>query len=481
MNQFKISALRVSREIQEGKKTVEETVDGCLKKIRENSKLNSFITIASEKELQDRAEQVSQELGNHMEFKPLAGTVVAVKDNLCTQGILTTCGSKMLESFVPDYSATVVRQMEDAGMILIGKTNMDEFAMGNTSENSYFGPVGHPWLEGCIPGGSSGGSAAAVAAGQCHLALGTDTGGSVRQPAALCDVVGIKPTYGSISRYGLIAYASSMDQVGILGNYVEDCAVLLEILREKDRKDGTSVYRPKESFQEKMKLPVQGMRIGVISSWKEDPSVKEAADILEKSGAKILEVSLEHQKLLIPVYYTLASAEASSNLSRFDGMKYGYRAKAEGLQKMYEDSRKEGLGKEVQRRILLGNYVLSAKNYEDSYVQAQKGRRLIKEAYDQIWKRCDVLLTPVTADSMICQSAKKMEPWMSYQQDLYTVGANLTGCPAMSLPMGRTLQGFPKSVQLMADQWMESVMLQAAYTLEQYLQTQGGWEHAGRL
>ena len=408
------------------------------------------------------------------EFRsPLAGIPYAVKDNLCTAGIRTTCGSKMLEHFVPAYDAAVVEKMKAAGAVLIGKTNMDEFAFGSSTETSFFGPTRNPADPSRTPGGSSGGSAAAVASGEAMMALGTDTGGSVRQPASHCGVVGTKPTYGAVSRWGLIAYASSMDTVGTLTRSVADAATLLDILVGEDERDSTSLPHPRPGFTDALTEDVRGLRIGIpadlLGTDISDPvaaSLEDAAKALEEAGAIVERFEVGLVDYLVPTYYLIAMAEASSNLERFDGVKYGYRTASPGsLSDLYQKSRAEAFGEEVKRRIMLGTYVLSSGFYDEYYLKALKVRRLIKDAYDRAFQKYDCILTP-TAPTTAPLLGEKPDPISVYESDLFTVSANLTGCPAVSVPWNRDEKGLPIGTQLMADVFCEGKMLRAAQTLE---------------
>ena len=388
---------------------------------------------------------------------------------------LTTCSSKMLEKFISSYSATAVERLEEEGAIIIGKTNMDEFAMGSTTETSYYGETKNPWDLERVPGGSSGGSAAAVAAEEVPYALGSDTGGSIRQPAGFCGVTGIKPTYGRVSRYGLIAYGSSLEQIGPMGKDVTDCATILEILVAKDEKDSTNIERTETDFTEALKRDVKGMRIGIPKDYlaKElHEEVKEkvlaAANLLKQEGAYIEEFDLGLVEYAIPAYYIIASAEASSNLERFDGVKYGYRnMEAEGLHQMYKHTRSDGFGKEVKRRIMVGSYVLSSGYYDQYYLKALKVKAKIKQAFDQAFEKYDVILGPVAPTTAPKLGENLNDPIQMYLADIYTVSANLAGLPAMSIPCGVDKDGLPIGLHLMANCVEEKKLLQVAYTYEQ--------------
>lgn len=436
-------------------------------------KYHCYISLQKEQAFA-RALQVEKELlEGHYTESFLAGIPFAVKDNLCTKGILTTCGSKILEQFQPIYHATAVERLQEAGAILIGKTNMDEFAMGSTTENSYFGVTKNPHNPAYVPGGSSGGSAAAVAAGEAVFALGTDTGGSIRQPAAFCGVTGIKPTYGTVSRYGLIAYASSFDQIGPIAKTAEDCAIVLEAIAGADKKDATCTRKRHLHYTEKLGMPLTGMRIGIVKEYFDmgvQPEVSEAilatAKQLQEQGAVIEEIHLPHLSYAVPAYYILACAEASSNLSRYDGVKYGYRSvNRKDLHMMYEATRTEGLGEEVQRRILLGTFVMSAGYYEDYYCQAQKIRTMLKQSCEQALEHVDVLLAPVAPTTAPLLGRSLLNPLEMYQADVCTVLANLTGLPAMSVPCGVDKNSLPIGMQLIGKAWDEKTLFQVAHIL----------------
>ena len=468
-----LTAAELSERIRRGDIGVQEALEAVLDRIGEREeRLHCYLTInrdgarARARDLQKRR-SAGETLG------PLAGVPIAVKDNLCTKGMRTTCGSKMLEGFIPPYNATAVQNLQAADAILIGKTNMDEFAMGNTTELSYYGKTVNPWQEDHSAGGSSGGSAAAVASGECFAALGTDTGGSVRQPAAHCGVVGIKPTYGTVSRYGLIAYCSSMDQVGPVTKDVRDGALLLGVISSHDPQDATSLHRNVVTAPADLEKGVEGLKIGILRDGLEkdlDPEIADAvftaARMLKERGAVLEEVGSGLSKYLVPAYYTIACAEASSNLERYDGMKYGLQIQGDDLQETYRKTRTAGFGAEVRRRILLGTFALSEGYYEEYYLTALKMRRLIKEAYEKIFQQCDVLLGPVTP----CIAPKLGEinddPVANYLADVYTVSANLTGMPAMSVPCGMHSMGLPMGIQFTAAPLQEKKLLLAGRALE---------------
>ncbi len=404
----------------------------------------------------------------------MAGVPVAIKDNLCTEGILTTCSSKILENFVPVYTAEAVAKLEEAGAIILGKTNMDEFAMGSTTETSAFGVTRNPHNPQHVPGGSSGGSCAAVAAGECSCALGSDTGGSIRQPSSFCGVTGIKPTYGTVSRYGLIAYGSSLDQIGPVAKDVTDCAVILEIIAGHDSKDSTSISRESYDFTSALVDDVKGMRIGLPRDYFSEgldeevkTAVYKAAEMLREKGAIVEEFELGLVDYAIPAYYVIASAEASSNLERFDGVKYGYRAKeSEGLHNMYKVTRSEGFGPEVKRRIMLGSFVLSSGYYDAYYLKALRTKALIKKEFDKAFKTYDVILGPTAPTTAPKLGESLSDPLKMYLGDIYTISVNLAGLPGISLPCGKDSKGLPIGLQMIGDCFKENNIIRAAYAYE---------------
>lgn len=425
-----------------------------------NRDINAFITI---KEIKEETNTGGR----------LADIKIAVKDNICVKGVRNTCGSRMLENFIPHYSATAVERMLAEGAIIVGKTNMDEFGMGSSTTTSYFGPTGNPVDSNYIAGGSSGGSAAAVAADLCNMALGSDTGGSIRQPAAYCGVVGLKPTFGTVSRYGLVAYASSLEQIGPIAKNVEDCVKLLEVIAGYDEKDSTSISRGDYNFSDALSENVKGMRIGVPAEYFTEDlqpeirrAVMDAVKVLEAKGAVVEECHLKYVEEAPMVYYVIACAQASSNLARFDGVKYGYRvSEYKDLQDMYEGTREDGFGEEVKRRIKLGEFVLSSGFYEEYYLKALRVNRLIKEQFDQCFDKYDAIISPVTKSgpSKIHEEHDNIK---MYMDDLYTVPANLCGFPAISVPFGVDNHGFPIGVQIMSDCFKEKNIIRLAYTLE---------------
>ena len=400
---------------------------------------------------------------------------VAIKDNMCTKGLLTTCSSKILYNFVPTYTAEAVLNLEKAGAVILGKTNMDEFAMGSTTETSAYGVTKNPWNTGHVPGGSSGGSCAAVAAEECSYALGSDTGGSIRQPSSFCGVTGIKPTYGTVSRYGLIAYGSSLDQIGPIAKDVTDCATILEAIASHDVKDSTSVQREDYDFTSALVDDVRGMKIGIPRDYFGDgldPEVKVAvlgaAKKLEEKGAIVEEFDLSLVEYAIPAYYVIACAEASSNLARFDGVKYGYRTEQyDGLHNMYKKTRSEGFGAEAKRRIMLGSFVLSSGYYDAYYLKALRTKALIKQAFDKAFEKYDVILGPAAPTTAPKLGASLSDPLKMYLGDIYTISVNLAGLPGITLPCGTDQSGLPIGLQLIGDCFAEKKIIRAAYTYEQ--------------
>ena len=407
------------------------------------------------------------------EHNPLTGIPIAQKDIFCAEGWRTTCGSKMLENFIAPYNATVIQNFNDVGAGNLGKTNMDEFAMGSSNETSYFGPVKNPWNLNCVPGGSSGGSASAVAARLAPAATGTDTGGSIRQPASLCGFTGLKPTYGLVSRYGMIAFASSLDQAGPMAPSAEDCAMRLNTMASHDHKDSTSIDHKKEDYTTCLSNSVQGLKIGIPKEFFGDgldasvqKIIEEALDKYKKLGAELVDISLPNSDLAIPVYYVIAPAEASSNLSRYDGVRYGYRTKEyDDLMDMYFKTRQEGFGEEVKRRILIGTYVLSAGYYDAYYLKAQKIRRLISNDFKQAFKKCDVIMGPSAPSVAFGSEEKKEDPLAMYLQDIYTISTNLAGLPAMSIPAGLS-NDLPVGLQLIGNYFEEGRLLNIAHQFQ---------------
>lgn len=478
-----MTAVELAAAIKAGKTTAVEATEAVLSLMEErDEQLNCYVTVDKDKALaQARAVQQKIEAGELT--GPLAGVPVAIKDNMCTEGMLTTCSSRILGNFVPTFSAEAVLNLEKAGAIILGKTNMDEFAMGSTTETSAYGVTRNPWNTEHVPGGSSGGSAAAVAAGECFYALGSDTGGSIRQPASFCGVVGMKPTYGTVSRYGLIAYGSSLDQIGPLAKDVTDCATILEVLASHDEKDSTSVVREDIDFTSALVDDVKGMRIGIPNDYfgeglneEVKTAVLQAAKVLEEKGAIVERFDLSLVDYAIPAYYTIAAAEASSNLERFDGIKYGYRTpEYEGLHNMYKKSRSEGFGAEVKRRIMLGSFVLSSGYYDAYYLKALKVKALIKKAFDEAFAKYDVILGPVAPTTAPKLGESLADPIQMYLGDIYTIAVNLAGLPGISLPCGQDGKGLPIGLQLIGDCFQEKKLIQTAYTYEK---ARGAFPHA---
>ncbi len=474
MNILEYSAVELSTIIKEGKITAVEAMKAVIAQIDEKeSTINAYVTIDKERALQ-AATNVQKKIEKGELTGALAGVPVAIKDNMCTEGMLTTCSSKILKNFIPTFSAEAVLNLEKAGVVIIGKTNMDEFAMGSTTETSAYGITRNPWNTDHVPGGSSGGSAAAVAAGECLFALGSDTGGSIRQPASFCGVVGLKPTYGTVSRYGLIAYASSFDQIGPLTKNVTDCATVMEVLASHDTKDSTSIKRDDTNFTAALIDDVKGMKIGIPRDYLGEGldievknAVLTAAKKLAARDAIIEEFDLSFVDYAIPTYYTIAAAEASSNLERFDGIKYGYRTKSfEKLHDMYKKTRSEGFGAEVKRRIMLGAFVLSSGYYDAYYLKALKVKAMIKKVFDEAFAKYDLILGPVAPTTAPKLGESLADPLKMYLGDIYTISVNLVGLPGISLPCGTDAKGLPIGLQFIADRFQEKKLIQAAYTYE---------------
>lgn len=469
-----MSALELGKSIREGKISVSEAAESCLEQIRRKEPDISAFLFVDEDGLKQRVKEVEEGIRQGRYTSPLAGVPVAVKDNICTRGMKTTCASRMLENFVPQYDAEAVKRLEEAGMIIVGKTNMDEFAMGSTSETSYFQTTKNPWNTKHVPGGSSGGSCAAVSAGEVWMALGSDTGGSIRQPASYCGVTGLKPTYGRVSRYGLIAYASSLDQIGPIGRNVKDCEAFYDVIAGKDEKDASSSPVPVETAVWKEKEDLTGVRIGIPREYLgegTDPQVKhaieKAAALMEEHGAFVEWFSLKMTEYVIPAYYIIACAEASSNLERFDGVKYGYRsADVQELHEMYKKSRQEGFGEEVKRRILLGSFVLSSGYYDAYYLKALKTKALIKHELDMAFQKYDCILAPASPSAAPELGTSLKDPLKMYLSDIDTVAVNLAGLPAICLPCGMDSQGLPIGMQLIGDCFQEKKILETAAVYE---------------
>ena len=475
MGLLDLTAVELAGQIKSGKTTAVEAMEAVIANIdSKEEELNCYVTFDREAAL-SAAKEAQKKIEAGELTGPLAGVPIAIKDNMCTEGVLTTCSSKILGNFIPQFSSEAVKRIEEAGAVVIGKTNMDEFAMGSTTETSAYGPTKNPWNTEHVPGGSSGGSAAAVAANECFCALGSDTGGSIRQPASYCGVVGMKPTYGTVSRYGLIAYGSSLDQIGPLCKDVTDCATIMEVIASHDKKDSTSVERKDTDFTSVLVDDVAGMRIGIPRDYFGeglDPQVKEAvlsaAEVLKSKGAIVEEFDLSLVEYAIPTYYTIAAAEASSNLERFDGVKYGFRAKDyDGLHSMYKKTRSEGFGPEVKRRIMLGSFVLSSGYYDAYYLKALRVKAMIKKAFDEAFAKYDVILGPVAPTTAPKLGSSLADPIKMYLGDIYTISVNLAGLPGISVPCGKDDNGLPIGVQLIGDCFNEKKLIQTAYAYEQ--------------
>lgn len=475
MGLLDLTAVELAGQVKSGKTTAVEAMEAVIANIdSKEEELNCYVTFDREAAL-SAAKEAQKKIEAGELTGPLAGVPIAIKDNMCTEGVLTTCSSKILGNFIPQFSSEAVKRIEEAGAVVIGKTNMDEFAMGSTTETSAYGPTKNPWNTEHVPGGSSGGSAAAVAANECFCALGSDTGGSIRQPASYCGVVGMKPTYGTVSRYGLIAYGSSLDQIGPLCKDVTDCATIMEVIASHDKKDSTSVERKDTDFTSALVDDVAGMRIGIPRDYFGeglDPQVKEAvlsaAEVLKSKGAIVEEFDLSLVEYAIPTYYTIAAAEASSNLERFDGVKYGFRAKDyDGLHSMYKKTRSEGFGPEVKRRIMLGSFVLSSGYYDAYYLKALRVKAMIKKAFDEAFAKYDVILGPVAPTTAPKLGSSLADPIKMYLGDIYTISVNLAGLPGISVPCGKDDNGLPIGVQLIGDCFNEKKLIQTAYAYEQ--------------
>lgn len=474
MDIMSMTAVELGKKIKAKEVSVVEATKAALARIEAlESDINAFVSYDAESAIK-QAEEIQAKIDKGELTGPLAGVPVAIKDNMCTAGTKTTCSSHILDNFVPTFTATAVEKLMEAGAVIIGKTNMDEFAMGSTTETSYFGATRNPWDLNRVPGGSSGGSAAAVAAEEVPYALGSDTGGSIRQPAAFCGITGIKPTYGRVSRYGLIAYGSSLDQIGPLAKDVTDCATILEVICQHDDKDSTSYKDAASDFTSALVDDVKGMRIGIPRDYFAegiDADVKEnvlaAAKALEAKGAIVEEFDLGMVEYAIPAYYIIASAEASSNLERFDGVKYGYRtSEFTDLHNMYKKTRSEGFGAEVKRRIMLGSFVLSSGYYDAYYVKALKTKALIKQAFDKAFEKYDVILGPVAPTTALKCGESLSDPIKMYLGDIYTVSVNLAGLPGISLPCGYDKDGMPVGLQLLGQTFDEKSIIRAAYAFE---------------
>lgn len=475
MDLLKLTAVELGKKIQAKETNAVEAVQAVLAQIdKMDDTIHSYVTVDKEGAM-ERAQKVQKQIEEGAINGPLAGVPVAIKDNMCTEGILTTCSSKILENFYPTYTAEAVLNLEKAGAIVVGKTNMDEFAMGSTTETSAYGVTRNPWNTEHVPGGSSGGSCTAVSANECFFALGSDTGGSIRQPSSFCGVTGIKPTYGTVSRYGLIAYGSSLDQIGPVAKDVTDCATILETIASYDKKDSTSYKRDSYDFTSALVDDVKGMKIGIPKGYFGEGLDKEVSDAvmaaakeLEKKGAILEEFDLGLIDYAIPAYYVIADAEASSNLARFDGVKYGYRAEDyNGLHNMYKKTRSEGFGAEVKRRIMLGSFVLSSGYYDAYYLKALRTKALIKQEFDKAFSKYDMILGPAAPTTAPKIGSSLSDPIKMYLGDIYTISVNLAGLPGISVPCGVDSKGLPIGVQLIGDCFQEKKILRAAYAFEQ--------------
>ena len=473
MELYALTIHELQDKLRAGEITAAQLAESVFKRIDAVEKdVRAYITPMRETALAEakRADEAIQK----GEIKALTGIPIAIKDVCCTKGVRTTCGSKILQNFVPPYDATVVEKLRAAGAVFTGKTNMDEFAMGSSTENSYFGATRNPWDLARIPGGSSGGSAAAVAAEECIASIGSDTGGSIRQPAALCGVVGLKPTYGRVSRYGLVAFASSLDQIGPFTRDVEDAAIMMNVIAGYDPKESTSVPEEVPDYRSFLGKGIEGWKIGIPKEYfiegidpEVEAAVRQAIKVVEGAGATCVPVSLPHTQYCLAVYYIVAPAEASSNLARYDGVKYGYRSEGNrDLLEMYKKSRSEGFGAEVKRRIMIGTYALSSGYYDAYYKKASQVRGLIKRDFDEAFGKCDVLLTPTTPTPAFKIGEKTDDPMQMYLSDIFTISTNLAGIPGISVPCGFTASGLPMGVQFLAGHFQEGRLFQCASAYE---------------
>lgn len=470
----KLTAVSLGKKIKEKEISVREALDAVFAQIDQTEdRYHAYVTLDKEGAYK-QADAVQEKIDKGELTGALVGVPVAIKDNMCTKGLLTTCSSKILENYIPTYTASAVQNLTDAGCVIIGKTNMDEFAMGSTTETSYYGVTRNPHNPDHVPGGSSGGSAAAVALNECFFALGSDTGGSIRQPSAFCGITGMKPTYGTVSRYGLIAYGSSLDQIGPMTKNVTDCAAVLETIASYDKKDSTSMKREKYDFTSALVRDVKGLRIGLPKDYFGeglDSEVKaaifKAAETFRRMGAIVEEFDLGLVQYAIPAYYIIASAEASSNLERFDGVKYGYRTKEySDLHSMYKKTRSEGFGSEVKRRIMLGSFVLSSGYYDAYYLKALKTKALIKQEFDKAFEKYDIILAPAAPTTAPLLGSSLQDPIKMYLSDIYTISANLAGIPGLSIPCGKDKMGLPIGMQLLGGCFQEKTLLCAGFAYE---------------
>lgn len=470
----KLTAVSLGKKIKEKEISVREALDAVFAQIDQTEdRYHAYVTLDKEGAYK-QADAVQEKIDKGELTGALAGVPVAIKDNMCTKGLLTTCSSKILENYIPTYTASAVQNLTDAGCVIIGKTNMDEFAMGSTTETSYYGVTRNPHNPDHVPGGSSGGSAAAVALNECFFALGSDTGGSIRQPSAFCGITGMKPTYGTVSRYGLIAYGSSLDQIGPMTKNVTDCTAVLETIASYDKKDSTSMKREEYDFTSALVRDVKGLRIGLPKDYFGDgldsevkAAIFKAAETFKRMGAIVEEFDLGLVQYAIPAYYIIASAEASSNLERFDGVKYGYRTKEYGdLHSMYKKTRSEGFGSEVKRRIMLGSFVLSSGYYDAYYLKALKTKALIKQEFDKAFEKYDIILAPAAPTTAPLLGSSLQDPIKMYLSDIYTISANLAGIPGLSIPCGKDNKGLPIGMQLLGGCFQEKTLLRAGFAYE---------------
>ena len=475
MDITKLTVHELQEKLQKDELTSEEIVKAYVDRINDKEKdVNAFVTTLCDEAL-EKAKEIDEKKKNGEKLSSLAGIPIGIKDNMCTKGVKTTCSSRMLENFISPYNATVVEKLNDENLIDLGKLNMDEFAMGASTEYSYFKKTSNPWKLSTVPGGSSGGSAAAVAADLVPWALGSDTGGSIRQPSSFCGVVGLKPTYGLVSRYGLVAFASSLDQIGPITKDVRDAAMLLNIIAGHDERDSTSYDVPKKDYTKALKNDVKGLKIGIPKEYfgegineEVKEKLEEAIAIYKKLGAEVEEFSLDIAEYALATYYIIACAEASSNLGRFDGIRYGYRTENyTNLRELYRNSRSEGFGPEVKRRIILGTYVLSSGYYDAYYKKAQQVRTLVKKEFDKAFAKYDVLLTPTSPTVAFDIGSKSNNPLEMYLADICTVSVNIAGLPGISIPCGVNSEGMPIGMQLIGNKFAEETILNAAYTFEQ--------------
>lgn len=475
MELCKLTAHELQGMLRKGETSSLEITESVFDQIKqEEEKIGAYITL-TEKLAKEQANAVDEMVAHGDKLPSLAGIPIAIKDVICTKNVLTTCGSQILRNFVPPYNATVVKKLNAQKIVMVGKTNMDEFAMGSSTENSSYKVTRNPWDLERIPGGSSGGSAAAVAADEAICSIGSDTGGSIRQPAALCGVVGMKPTYGRVSRYGLIAFASSLDQIGPFTKDVTDCALMMNVVCGHDPKDSTSADLSVPDFTQSLVHDVDGLKIGIPKEYfiegldKEvEGKVRTAIDVLADLGAEVQEISLPHTDYAVATYYIIAPAEASANLARYDGVRYGFRAEnADNLIDMYKKTRSKGFGTEVKRRIMLGTYALSSGYYDAYYLKAQKARTLIKEDFDKAFEEVDVIITPTSPTPAFKIGEKVDDPLQMYLSDIFTISANLAGIPGISIPCGFTEENLPVGLQVLADAFDEETLIRVAYTYEQ--------------